>query len=52
LHLLRVAVQGRSLDGTPVALERTGLALPVLTPAAFDALVDAAACGQSERMAH
>lgn len=38
LAALRVAVTGRSTDGEAVALERTGLALPVLSAAAFDAL--------------
>lgn len=33
--LLRVAVTGQSLAGEAVALERTGLALPVMTPAAW-----------------
>lgn len=36
--LLRVAVAGQSLEGDPVALERAGMALPVLQQAAFDAL--------------
>jgi Ca-activated chloride channel family protein len=38
LSLLRVTVSGQSLQGEPVALERVGLALPVLTATAFDAL--------------
>jgi Ca-activated chloride channel family protein len=38
--LLRVAVAGQSLEGEAVALERTGLALPVMTSANFDGLVD------------
>lgn len=40
LTLLRVTVQGRSLEGEPVTLERSGLALPVRTPAAWAALAD------------
>lgn len=35
LTVLRVSVTGSDLDGEPVALERTGLALAVVTPAAF-----------------
>jgi hypothetical protein len=35
-----VSVQGRSLDGDPVQLERAGLALPVLAAAAWDALAE------------
>lgn len=38
--LLRVAVSGQSLDGAPVLLERAGLSLPVLSPAAVDGLPD------------
>jgi hypothetical protein len=38
--LLRVSVNGRSLEGEPVQLERAGLALPVMSHAAFDSLVD------------
>lgn len=38
--LLRVSVIGQSLEGEPVQLERAGLSLPVLPPAAFDALPD------------
>jgi Ca-activated chloride channel family protein len=38
--VLRVSVQGLSAEGEPVTLERAGLALPVLSPAAFDALTD------------
>ena len=38
--VLRVAVSGQSLDGEPVQLERAGLSLPVLSPAAFDNLPD------------
>ena len=37
--LLRVSVEGQSLEGEAVKLERAGLALPVLTTTAFDALV-------------
>lgn len=40
LTVLRVSVTGQSLQGEPVTLERAGLALPVLSPAAFDALVE------------
>jgi Ca-activated chloride channel family protein len=40
LPLLRVAVEGRSLDGAAVALERTRLALPVMSASTFDALMD------------
>jgi Ca-activated chloride channel homolog len=40
LSVLRVTVQGQSLEGEPVQLERSGLALPVLAPAAWDALAD------------
>ena len=39
LSVLRVSVTGQSLQGEPVALERVGLALPVLSPASFDALL-------------
>jgi Ca-activated chloride channel family protein len=38
LSVLRVTVQGQSLEGEPVQLERSSLALPVLTPGAWDAL--------------
>ena len=40
MALLRVSVTGQTLQGEPVVLERVGLALPVLTQAAFDALMD------------
>jgi Ca-activated chloride channel homolog len=40
MTVLRVSVAGLSLDGQAVQLERSGLALPVLAPAAFDALTD------------
>jgi len=40
MSLLRVSVEGQSLEGDAVQLERAGLALPVLTPSAFDALTD------------
>jgi Ca-activated chloride channel family protein len=40
LSVLRVTVQGQSLEGEPVQLERSGLALQVLAPAAWDALAD------------
>jgi Ca-activated chloride channel family protein len=38
LSLLRVAVDGQSLEGEPVALERGGLALPVMSAPAYEAL--------------
>lgn len=38
LSVLRVTVQGQGLHGEPVELERCGLALPVLSPAAFAAV--------------
>ena len=38
--VLRVSVQGRSLEGEVVTLERAGLALPVLSASAFDRLTD------------
>ena len=38
--VLRVAIGGRSLQGEAVALERAGLALPVMSRAAFDSLAD------------
>ena len=37
--VLRVTVTGQSLRGDPVALEKAGLTLPVLTGSAFDKLV-------------
>ena len=40
MSLLRVSVEGQSLEGDAVQLERAGLALPVLTPSAFDGLTD------------
>ena len=40
LSVLRVSVEGLSLAGEPVQLERTGLALQVLSPSAHDALAD------------
>ena len=40
LSVLRVSVEGLSLAGDPVQLERTGLALQVLSPSAHDALAD------------
>ncbi len=40
MSLLRVSVEGQSLEGDAVQLERAGLALPALTPSAFDALND------------
>lgn len=38
--VLRVNVEGMSLDGDPIGLERAGLSLPVLAPAAYDSLTD------------
>ena len=40
MSLLRVSAEGQSLEGDAVQLERAGLALPVLTPSAFDGLTD------------
>ncbi len=40
LSVLRVAVDGRSLEGEAVALERAGPALPVLSASTFDDLED------------
>ena len=40
LSALRVSVEGRSLAGEAVALERAGLALPVMSASAFDKLTD------------
>lgn len=40
LALLRVAVRASTLQGVEVAMERTALSLPVLAPAAWDALPD------------
>lgn len=40
LAVLRVAIEGRSLEGEAVVLERAGLALPVMSAAAFDGLTD------------
>ena len=40
LSVLRVSVEGRSLEGEPVTLERAGLALPVVSAAASDKLTD------------
>jgi Ca-activated chloride channel family protein len=40
LPALRVSVQGQSLEGDAVQLERVGLALLVMSPAAFDGLQD------------
>lgn len=39
MQVLRVAITARSLDGEAMRLERAGLALPVLAPAAYEALV-------------
>jgi len=38
MTVLRVAVTGLDMDGIPVALEKTGLALPVMSAHTFDAL--------------
>ena len=38
--VLRVSVEGRSLEGEAVTLERAGLALPVMSASAFDKLTD------------
>ena len=40
LSVLRVSVEGRSLEGAAVTLERAGLALPVMSASAFDKLTD------------
>jgi Ca-activated chloride channel family protein len=40
LSVVRVLVEGRSLEGEAVTLERAGLALPVLSASAFDKLTD------------
>lgn len=40
MTVLRAAVDGQSLDGEAVALERAGLALSIMAPAAFDGLTD------------
>lgn len=40
LSVLRVSVEGRSLEGEAVTLERAGLALPVLSASSFDKLTD------------
>ena len=40
LSVLRVSVEGRSLEGEAVTLERAGLALPVLSASAFDRLTE------------
>jgi Ca-activated chloride channel family protein len=40
LSVLRVSVEGRSLEGDAVTLERAGLALPVMPASAFDKLTD------------
>jgi Ca-activated chloride channel homolog len=40
LSVLRVSVEGRSLEGEAVTLERAGLALPVLPAPVFDKLAD------------
>lgn len=38
MSVLRVSVEGRTLDGDSVQTERAGLALPVLSPGNFDGL--------------
>ena len=40
MTVLRVSVTGQSLQGEAVTLEKAGLALAVLSPSAFDALVE------------
>lgn len=40
LSVLRVSVEGRSLEGEAVTLERAGLGLPVMSASAFDKLTD------------
>ena len=40
MSVLRVSVEGRSLAGENVQLERSGLALPIMTPSAFDGLAE------------
>lgn len=40
LSVLRVSVEGRNLEGEPAALERVGLAVPVMSAPAFDKLTD------------
>lgn len=40
MTVLRISVTGQSLQGEVVALEKAGLALPVLSPSALDALVE------------
>lgn len=40
MSVLRVSVTGQSLQGEAVVLEKAGLVLPVLSPSAFDALVE------------
>ena len=40
MTVLRVSVEGRSLEGEAVTLERAGLALPVMSAPAFDSLTD------------
>jgi len=40
LSVLRVSVEGRSLEGEAVTLERAGLALPVMSAPSFDKLTD------------
>ena len=38
--VVRISVMGASLEGDPVQLERCGLSLPVMSPAAYDNLRD------------
>jgi Ca-activated chloride channel family protein len=40
MSVLQLCVEGRSLEGEAVQLERAGLALPVFSPAGFDGLSD------------
>lgn len=40
LSVVRVTVLGQSLEGEPVQLERSSLALPVIGPSAWEALTD------------
>lgn len=40
MPLLRLSIEAQSLEGDTVRLERAGLALPVLTPSAFDGLAE------------
>ena len=40
MSVLRVTVEGRSLEGEAVKLERAGLALPVMSSGVYDGLTD------------